>query len=70
MGSQYQPSKPPHFGEPEKTNWRGIILVALFAVVAFGVITYMIIQLPREKQLVCRSDVPTSLTGWGSCTEE
>ncbi len=58
------------FSVPEKKHYfRGFLLWGLVAVgvVAIG---WMIAVNSKQKQLNCDSNVPPSLLGFGSCTEE
>jgi hypothetical protein len=72
MSSDKKPIFPPpiKFGQPEKPHWVVWILFVAFVVVSIAGIIMMIVTDPRDKRLVCRSDVPTSLTSFGNCTEE
>jgi hypothetical protein len=64
------PPKPLPFGQPEKPNWvtRGLIIG--FLVLAVGGMIWMIKNDSGEKRLTCHSNVASSLTGFGSCSEE
>jgi hypothetical protein len=66
-----KPAPPPlRFGEPEKPNWLVRALFLVFLIVSIGGIIAMVVTDPRDKPLNCRSDVPASLIGFGSCTTE
>jgi hypothetical protein len=60
----------PVYGKPEKRSPIKIILFGLFVILAIGGIAWMMMSVPREGTIVCRSDAPASLIGFGTCTEE
>lgn len=61
------PKKPAK--KEEKKSLKAMLPWVFVAIGVIGII-WMIAASPREKQLRCSSHGSTSLTGFGSCTEE
>jgi hypothetical protein len=70
-----EPAKPaskpkPQFGKPEKPDRRGQFIKLGFLILCIIAIVWMVAVNPRQKNLVCSSGSLSSLTSFGSCTEE
>jgi hypothetical protein len=66
-----RPSNSPlKFGEKEKPNYVKTSLLWGIVVLGIVAIIWMAESAPRQKPLVCRTGFMTSLTGFGTCTEE
>jgi hypothetical protein len=56
------------FGQPEKRNWRVLMLFWVFVVCATGAIVGLVKHSPKERALECDTSSGTgSLTSWGGC---
>jgi hypothetical protein len=58
------------YGPPEKPHYLRAFMLWGFIIAGIAGIIWMIVSLPREKPMVCRSDVPNSLIGWGTCSDQ
>jgi hypothetical protein len=71
--SKYHHAKPSGVQEEEKSPLVKTILVVLFVIIGVGAIAAMIFFGPKQKQLVCDSNMQgrgASLTSFGSCTRQ
>jgi hypothetical protein len=65
------PQKPAiRFGEPEKTNWKKIILAGTFVVLGVAGIVWMIVASPRQHALSCDTNGSGFWGAMGRCHED